>query len=752
MSAVWTINGNTLESLGLTRARVTFRAQGTSTAAFERGGNFDAAIALPYGTAVTLRRDSTVVFQGKVVSTPVGASGSAEGQTLICGDAWEDLENTIYQEEWATGGSPATALLPRAVLGIGKKAGVYARLTVGEMVKAIVDYAVSQGVAMTVGNIPDGELMIPSEVSNASCAELIRQCLKLHPDWIPYLSHASTPPVFNISQCGAVGVPVAAIPLTGGSVTEFAVAYRNDLRPDAVRIVYEMADEINGEIYRKVAIDKYPSGGPDGGPRVISATIPLAGMQMQIQKNRVQCRELPPNDATGEEIEDYLKEKFPQIAHIDNDNLHVLAWNLELVTEDPALFPPAINEQAERLAFTDIDQATNELVRGTVEDWMRRKVGQVKLTYDIEGRPTLPKADLDLLAGLPKSIIITATNAVTKTYKGLTQWVAPEDFPTGIAKATYDGIIASMSYEGTVTLVEEDCGALGYHGRIIQLTGGDAAWASMTAPVHTVDLEIETGTTRIAFGPHPALAPADFLELQRILRFRPIRWWSKEERGSPQYGGDGVPSAAGDTVAPFETPQTNPVAPVPPLQQFQVSNPFYDADEEVWKVRVRAGWVLTIDPTGATVMGYLQAAQADFTIGAASVIYCKVDTTKNDLATAATLIATSTAPTNTHAQPDPGGNAGVYHYRIADFTTVDGNVVVATRHHQNGPIIHRPARNNRNLKLTITPVAENTDGQWVATGSPTYGFWRQGLYVGATDPGDSVTQDELEAVYIEPVS
>jgi hypothetical protein len=207
-------------------------------------------------------------------------------------------------------------------------------------------------------------------------------------------------------------------------------------------------------------------------------------------------------------------------------------------------------------------------------------------------------------------------------------------------------------------------------------------------------------------------------------------------------------------VAPFETPQTTPVAPVPPAQQFQVSDPFLDIEDGKWKVRVRAGWVLTIDPasTGGPVMGYLEASEADFEVTAGTKIYCKVVTAKDDLATAADLIAEAVAPEDIHAQPDPSGIEGEYHYRIADFTTVAGKVVVATRYHQNGPIIHRPARNDRNLKIMVYQVTENTDGFCEISGSPKYAFFRQGVYVGNTDPGDGAEQDILETTFVASAS
>ena len=281
MSALWKINGNSLEDLGLTMAGLTFRAQAASTAQLRREVNCDTAEILGFGAAVTLTRGLVTVFQGKVNSTPKSATGDKEAQTIEITDAWDDLEKTIYQEEWYTGATPDTAMIPRAVLGLVPDGATWKRGTVGEMVERIIDYAISQGVNLQKGSIPLGETMIPTEVQNSTCAELIRECLRLHPDWIPYITHTTTPPTFAVAP--ASSATAASFDLTGGTVQEFNIVHRTDMLPASVRIVYELAGEIDGEVYRKTIIDKWPLGGPDGGPRCIMATIPLAGMVMQIQ-------------------------------------------------------------------------------------------------------------------------------------------------------------------------------------------------------------------------------------------------------------------------------------------------------------------------------------------------------------------------------------------------------------------------------------------------------------------------------------
>jgi hypothetical protein len=602
------------------------------------------------------------------------------------------------------------------------------------MIRAILEYAIDQGIALQIGTLPTGETMIPSEVENSTCAELIRECLKLHPDWIPAIDHSTTPPTINVlPSSDTEGTLAASFDLTGGTISEFEIRERADMIPDSVRIVYELVSEIDGEVYRKTIIDKYPVSGPDAGPRVISATIPLAGLQMQIQKSRIQVRPLPADQSTAIA---FLKEKFPALAAIADADLKVTKWAKALVTEDPD-FPDPISDRAPRLAFADISQATNELVRGTIEDWMRKRTGPVEITFEIVGRPTLSDDEKDLIASLPRTIVVTATNAITKTYRGISQWVAAEDVPTGIAQATYEAILAAMSWEGSLSFEEAECGAVSYAGKVINLAGGAAGWGTMRAPVHAVECDIASGRTTIAFGPNPTLAPADFLELQRILRYRPTRWWSIEERDSDQIGAAANPSAAGDTVSGFEHPKTEPTSPVPAKEQFGVGKPFYDATGETWHVRAEAGEVLAINPEpgGGSVMIYLTAtALANQIIASGGRLWVKVTTDKNDLATAAAWYYNAAAPTQVHAQPDPGGNNGEYYYWVCDFGTVGGNVVITARGHLGGPIIHRPARNNRNADLEIQDYWENTDGELIATGEPRVMSWRQGLYVGEAAP------------------
>jgi hypothetical protein len=579
--------------------------------------------------------------------------------------------------------------------------------------------------------------MIPSEVANVSCEEMIRLCCKLHPDWIPFLDHSTAPPTFNV-------VPTGTAAVAGFDVSDLdalSVVHRTDMLPDAVRVVYELATTIDDEVYRDVVIDKFPTTGPDAGPRVITATIPLAGMQMQIQKSRVQTRTIP--TAVGTAADEYIKKRFPAMAAVDIDHFVVQSWALSLVAE-PDPMPDPISLQAPRLEVTTVAEVPRELVKGTLEDWMRRKVAMVRVDMTVTALSDATDAERKIIESLPTAFTLTATNATTKIYKGITSWVPPEEVPTGIAQDTYQAILAAMTYQGRVVLTDREVGATSYHGRALNLTGGPAAWTGMKAPIHTVDFDVGTGRVEIGFGPIPSLAPADFLELQRILRFRPTKWWSFDERASNKLGADDAPSAAGDTVTGFDQPEHDRITLADPPEQFDVHSIYLNG--ATWKCRVKQGMVCAINPEPGAVIAYIPTTPGDtteFTITAGSEIWCEVTTDKRDLASAAVIIVTS--GTDAHAQPDPGGNTGLYHYKIADFETVGGRVAVKTQYHSGGPITHRPSRNNRNADLIIHQYTEDTDGVLTESGSPIKMSFRQGLYVGL-DAGAADNLSEFHAI------
>jgi hypothetical protein len=686
----WKVNGASLESKGLTLVGGGFRTQGTSFCLFDAALDIDAAQAFANEESVTLSRVqdgvSVPFFQGKIATITKNADPAYEGHTYALQDAWAELETTIYMEEWAIG--DGSYLSSRFVLGIIPDGSDFRRCTVGEQIQEVVNFAAgTAGVDIQMGSCPNGEVLWPEEMRGISVAEIIRLCLKFHPDWIPWIDHSASPPTFNVTAVSAM--PAVSIPLSGGDAEKVSILKRDDMIPVGVRIFYEFATTIDNEVFRNGVIDKYPSSAPDASPKMINAIIELAGMQMQTQKSPVQVRPIP-TSKDDVNIKAWLKEKFPHLKDIPDAAFKVKTFDRSLV-EESAEHPDPINPRAERLSITDVDDLPNELVRGQINDWMRVRVGKIGIKIEIEKQGVWTAATEAQQKAFGKGVLniasMTATNAETKVYKGLSQWAAPEEVPTGIAQGVFNSFIAACQYQGSVPVATGELPATRYYAKKLNVTGGDPAWASMNAPVHSVDWDLGTGKSTIGFGPVPELAPQDFLELQRMIRQRGTKWWSIEERGSKKIGGDGVPSAAGDTIVGYDLPETifEPEASdaVPPpfsLRDLRVNGASFTV--QIWPGHIRE--IVTSGASGSNGsiphepkldgVGLSANPPPEFTMTFEDFLYVTYSTDKlgNVKADpAAGFLVSAADEITTHYQPvdgeGAGGSDGTYKIKIGQI-------------------------------------------------------------------------------------
>lgn len=576
MSVSWTIGGQPLAELGLSIARGDFRAGAPSSLVLRRTADFTAAPLFAYGAPVALVRDGDTFFQGKVVTVPRFGDAAGEGHEIVIVDAWQDLEDTIYLEPWAVGSGSYE--FPMAVLGRSK---LGAQITTGQQIREAVEYAIDCGVDLQLGSVADGVILTPTEVRNVSVAEVIRISTRLHPDWLPEIDHSTTPPTFNVIPRATM--PAIAISLDdAGGVADFDIRRRDDLKPEAVRIIYTNATIIDGVTYRDGIVDKFPAGGPDKGPRVLSAVIELAGGQMQFQKSRIQTRPIPENESSPG-IKAWIKKKYLHLREVPEADFEVIAYFKRLVLDEGDEHPDPINPRAQRLPVDDAADLPRELVRGQIEDWMRKKVGEVYIQLGIQPTATAsPLSKSEIAKGTP-AFSVVATNATTKIYRGVTSWVAPESAPVGIAQSVYNSL-AAYQFEGVVTLELEDVTATRYHARRLNLTGGPGEWASMGAMVHGVAYNVDQGTATLSIGPAPYLAAEDFVELQRLLRGRPVTWMSEQERTSNELGAEFDPGSKGDTVSGYDLPSTVMEPAGPPSYSSTIVPAKIAKVGSIWKV------------------------------------------------------------------------------------------------------------------------------------------------------------------------
>jgi hypothetical protein len=653
----WYLNDVLLSAAAVKSMTVSFRKLSTSQVSFSQDELFDVAPALAYRAAVTIKRGETLetatrFFQGKVDRCNRAASPANEEHNFFIVDAWQDLEDTIYQESWRAG---LTSLyLPEAVLGMSDTG---AAINIGAQIAAAIDFAGTAGIDIVAGSLAAGNILWPQKVDNVSIAEVIRQSLKFYPDYVPWIDYAPTVPEFNVQVPGAV--TARAIDLSGNGIAEsLGITRRDDLMPEAVRVIYLTANVIDNETYRDGYIDHFPALGPTTGPRVLVVTIPLAGAQMQRQKSPVRTRTIP---TSGTDAKAYLKKKFRAIRDVPDGVWSVSGWEKILVPpdddEEDDHIETTINPNATRLQAADIDDLPRELVQGTVADWMRKKIGHVQIKLKVIASPSATDADRAALAKIPKGFQVVGTNAITKIYKGPSQWVPAEDYPVGLAEAYYESCTAAYQWEGSVSLVEQEAGSLRYHGCKINISGSsDTALNTMNAAVHSVDIEIDSGRTDIGFGPAPHLAPADILELQRQLRGRPVTWWSTEERDSNKLGSEHSPSAGGDTLTPYDSPET-----------------LIDADNRLYSGRPfemfesLGGVVIRESTIGGIVPGGFSGGVQTFS-GASGKLFGRLTINGTTGAvSSATIITAASLPANTSTQ---------FHIQIGEWETNEADEII----------------------------------------------------------------------------
>ena len=75
-------------------------------------------------------------------------------------------------------------------------------------------------------------------------------------------------------------------------------------------------------------------------------------------------------------------------------------------------------------------------------------------------------------------------------------------------------------FEGTFTLVERECSLTLRPGKVVNFTGGRAAWSRMNAVVQQVSAGLQPGVTQVTVGFPGHLGPVDLAEIFRLNRLK----------------------------------------------------------------------------------------------------------------------------------------------------------------------------------------------------------------------------------------
>ena len=224
-----------LSAWGIRSPQLTFRSLDVDEFTFfiPRTDVLAAAI-FPYGADLILRRDEVGWFRGKVMRPAASGNSRTEGDQYVVTNAWGSLARLVYQQQWCIAGS--LEYTPRITLGQnvwGQK------ISIGRQISEIITYALTKGVSLAAGSLPEFTECWLEESRDLTCAGAIRNVLRLLPNAVGWCDYsAAGTPVLNIQENTALSA-VELDATAGESLADFSnLGPRNDLVPPGVTFIY----------------------------------------------------------------------------------------------------------------------------------------------------------------------------------------------------------------------------------------------------------------------------------------------------------------------------------------------------------------------------------------------------------------------------------------------------------------------------------------------------------------------------------
>ncbi len=560
----WTLKYSTTEQTlaawGLAQPVLEFFSQAADTLTLTAPGYpIDSDPIFPYGAAITLYRNrtgsgtswsgGTQAFQGTRDLSPARGNPREENRIYQFKGPWWQLENTVFQQtttinSTSTPSSTSTVLtsdlfLLQSITG--------AKYTVGQQLTEIITYANTAGINLVAGSeLPSTSLSHTAaladtggtptadapiyQIKDMTCAEAIKQILRWAPDAVTWFDYTTSTPTFHCkARANLSGVSLAIA--NGTDHEALDITTREDLQVPLVCLRYKILNEINGQAFLNIVTDKYPTSGvAETIPFGLVQTIDLQGGKVTTTQADITTAAISaPGDSQATKLA-YWKKFHPALSdpHIDPGSI---------IISDPTF------KDASDATITPLGTYPNYLQPGpALAAWMYNPDGSAVIQQAVKMLATVQykryakltggAADTtsqkveDLTGsgsgaspGKQLQVNLTATNAQTRTYKATVSETSGDPVPIGLAQYIH-GTLSTIQYEGSHTLVEAEVTFQAGPGKVLNLTGGRTAWATMNALIQSATYELETGRTILNFGPPGHLSPGDFIRLLSMNRYR----------------------------------------------------------------------------------------------------------------------------------------------------------------------------------------------------------------------------------------
>jgi hypothetical protein len=517
-----------------------------------------AASLLRWKDWVVVRRDGVGFFAGSVTATPLSAAPNSEGRGYTVSGPWWWLSQVACHAAWNDGNS-GTATKPGVIfehtIDID---GTPTAQTTADHIEDTITAAIASGVPIQLGSIFTGIRTLRYQATGTTYADALDTILRHHADavtWFDYSTEVDGEivPTFHASR--RVSADAVTLPFEGGDLSAVSLRKRDDLVPDRIRIGGWFSNRLTGPAWDAGTIDLVENPPPpirelviDVGSKQIR---PGGDNGISFLAQRIRTRPIP-QTAAAETAKDWWVDHIEILAAVKDDlnlaNVHIVAANanvqlpggkLDAVTAHSVAFagagpePPArINPEAIPPLPEGPGGYPNELLEGTIEDWMNHSAIRLTVTASV----AMTVASVEALAAnlklavktaLPRQALIggtwyyfntftievTGTDASTATHRVPASITAAYEAASPSAEgrslndlvADFAATLTPTPFDGRWELTEVEPGAADYIGKVLNVSGGHADWATMRAQIQIEEVDVETGVTTLTLGaPHHA--------------------------------------------------------------------------------------------------------------------------------------------------------------------------------------------------------------------------------------------------------
>ncbi|MEI6166017.1 MAG: hypothetical protein WCS52_02375 [bacterium] len=523
----WKINGMIFADHDLSNISLELSNMATDRLTFEAPGRSITDSSLfSYDQTVAITRDGKPFFVGRCGRLPVYGDPKQEGHSYEILGPWDQLERLIYMQRWKSGYWAGDVYRSewnyksRCVLGQDEEGKA---IPIGKIISNVIEYAKSCGVLITSGEITDGPYMAWDEVTDMSCADVIRRLTRWLPGSVGYFDYSTVSPAFHFKVRFEIPPVTLKIESSVESVNLTAVGSRS---VPSVVLIYEQTNDVEGATKLSTIKDAYPDGATGREIGAIVQTINLPGWSSSttVQKQSVHCRFIPPLDYDPIMFQKWFLRHHPEWTIPGSPNVfNILKYRnvtIDSVTRDSDLH--------------------FELVEGTLQDWMRKYIlnNDGERILNPNNKYSYEDVDDNVMTTISYQVIgedgsvtrevkgevvttqIVATNCPPGTYRNVSSSIsAGDEVIKGLAKYIYETLNANH-FRGSVSIAEEEVtGSIGLGNRLL-ITGGKTEWSSMSAVIQRIQSNLDSGITTIQVGPPQHLSANDMIELRRANRSR----------------------------------------------------------------------------------------------------------------------------------------------------------------------------------------------------------------------------------------